>query len=57
MLLQVHDELVFEVSEDEVDATVKVVSDVMEKSPEPLLKLAVPLKVDANAADDWEAAH
>ena len=57
MLLQVHDELIFEVSEAEVDQTVKVVADVMEKSPEPALKLSVPLKVDANAANDWEAAH
>ena len=57
MLLQVHDELIFEVKETEVDKTLKVVADVMEKSPEPALKLSVPLKVDANAADDWEAAH
>ena len=57
MLLQVHDELIFEVAKAEVDKTVKVVSRVMETSPEPALKLSVPLKVDANAADDWEAAH
>lgn len=57
MLLQVHDELIFEVSEAEVDTTLKVVSEVMEKSPEPAIKLSVPLKVDAHAADDWEAAH
>ena len=57
MLLQVHDELIFEVSKAEVDNTLKVVSEVMEKSPEPFLQLTVPLKVDAHAADDWEAAH
>ena len=57
MLLQVHDELIFEVSKSEVDTTVKVVTRVMETSPEPVLKLSVPLKVDAKAADDWEAAH
>ncbi|MEM9357147.1 MAG: DNA polymerase I [Pseudomonadota bacterium] len=57
MLLQVHDELIFEVNDSEVDQTVAVVAEVMEKSPEPSLKLSVPLKVDANAADDWEAAH
>ncbi len=57
MLLQVHDELIFEVNESEVDKTVAVVAEVMEKSPEPSLKLSVPLKVEANAADDWEAAH
>ena len=57
MLLQVHDELVFEVPEGEVEKTLSVVAKVMERSPEPALKLSVPLKVDAKAADNWEAAH
>ena len=57
MLLQVHDELVFEAPEDEVDKTIEVAQSVMEKAPEPVLKLKVPLKVDARAGDNWEAAH
>jgi DNA polymerase-1 len=57
MLLQVHDELVFEAPEDEVDKTMEVAQAVMEKAPEPVLKLKVPLKVDARAGDNWEAAH
>ncbi|MFO1172492.1 MAG: DNA polymerase I [Hyphomicrobiaceae bacterium] len=57
MLLQVHDELVFEVPEAEVAKTLPLVAKIMERSPEPVLKLAVPLKVDAKAADNWEAAH
>ena len=57
MLLQVHDELVFEVGEREVAALLKLVTSVMESAPEPVLKLSVPLKVDANAADNWQAAH
>ena len=57
MLLQVHDELVFEAPEDEVDKTMEVAQSVMEKAPEPVLKLKVPLKVDARAGDNWEAAH
>jgi DNA polymerase-1 len=57
MLLQVHDELVFEAPEDEVDKTMEVAQSVMEKAPEPVLKLKVPLKVDACAGDNWEAAH
>ncbi len=57
MLLQVHDELVFEADESEVDETIAVARDVMANSPEPVLKLRVPLKVDAKAANDWEAAH
>jgi DNA polymerase I len=57
MLLQVHDELVFEAPEEEVDKTMEVARVVMEKAPEPVLKLKVPLKVDARAGDNWEAAH
>jgi DNA polymerase I len=57
MLMQVHDELVFEAPEDEVEKTMELVQAVMEKAPEPALKLKVPLKVDARAADNWEAAH
>lgn len=57
MLLQVHDELVFEAPEDEVDKTMEIAQSVMEKAPEPVLKLKVPLKVDARAGDNWEAAH
>ncbi len=57
MLLQVHDELVFEAPEEEVDKTMEVARSVMEKAPEPTLKLNVPLQVDARAGDNWEAAH
>jgi DNA polymerase-1 len=57
MLLQVHDELVFEAPEEEVDKTMEVAQAVMEKAPEPVLKLRVPLKVDARAGNNWEAAH
>ncbi|PLX38729.1 MAG: DNA polymerase I [Hyphomicrobiales bacterium] len=57
MLLQVHDELIFEVPEDEVDKTLPVVTGVMEQATLPLLELSVPLQVDAKAADNWEAAH
>ncbi len=57
MLLQVHDELIFEVPENEVETTLPVVTGVMEKATLPLMELSVPLKVDAKAADDWEAAH
>jgi len=57
MLLQVHDELIFEVPEDEVEATEKTVVAVMERACEPALQLSVPLKVDALAADNWDEAH
>ncbi|ODS04045.1 DNA polymerase I [Methyloceanibacter marginalis] len=57
MLLQVHDELIFEAPEDEADKTMEIAQSVMERAPEPALKLKVPLQVDARAADNWEAAH
>ena len=57
MLLQVHDELIFEVAEGLVDDTLDVVKTVMESAPHPVLQLAVPLRVDAAAADNWDDAH
>jgi DNA polymerase-1 len=57
MLLQVHDELVFEVPDDEVDRTLPVVKAVMEDAPHPAVSLSVPLAVDAHAADNWDEAH
>jgi len=57
MLLQVHDELIFEVAEAEVDRLISVVSTTMENAPSPAVKLSVPLTVDARAADNWDEAH
>jgi DNA polymerase-1 len=57
MLLQVHDELIFEVAEDEVAATLPVIKTVMEGSAMPAVALKVPLHVDARAADNWDEAH
>ncbi len=57
MLMQVHDELVFEAPVEEVDKTMEVAQAVMEQAPEPVLRLSVPLKVDARSGDNWEAAH
>jgi DNA polymerase-1 len=57
MLLQVHDELVFEVPENEVEKTLPVIKKVMEDAPHPALTLHVPLAVDAHAADNWDEAH
>jgi DNA polymerase-1 len=57
MLLQVHDELVFEVPDVEVERTLPVIKKVMEDAPLPALSLAVPLAVEARAADNWDDAH
>jgi DNA polymerase I len=57
MLLQVHDELVFEAPDAEVEATIEVVRKVMTDAPHPFIQLAVPLQVDAKAAQNWDEAH
>jgi DNA polymerase I len=57
MLLQVHDELIFEVPEGEVAATLPVVQHVMQDAPFPAVLLSVPLHVDARAANNWDEAH
>jgi DNA polymerase I len=57
MLLQVHDELVFEVAEDAVEDTIKRVRAVMEGASEPAVRLDVPLVVDAGRGANWAEAH
>ena len=57
MLLQVHDELVFEVPEGQVEAALPVIRKVMVEAPQPAVALKVPLVVDARAADNWDEAH
>jgi DNA polymerase I len=57
MLLQVHDELIFEAPDSGAEEVIKVVSTTMENACAPALSLSVPLKVDARAADNWEEAH
>ena len=57
MLLQVHDELIFEAREAEIAKALPLVQKVMEQAPEPAVKFSVPIHVDAKAAANWEAAH
>ncbi|MCF6216128.1 MAG: DNA polymerase I [Emcibacter sp.] len=57
MLLQVHDELVFEVPEDQMDQTIPLVKAVMEKAALPALEISVPLTVDCGVGDNWDEAH
>ena len=57
MLLQVHDELIFEVSKDALSETTEVVREIMEKASEPVVKLDVPLVVDAGFGNNWAEAH
>jgi len=57
MLLQVHDELIFESEEAAAPKIIPVIVDVMENAAMPALDMAVPLKVDARAAKNWDEAH
>ena len=57
MLLQVHDELLFETPEEEVQATASLVKEVMEGACAPRCELSVPLVVDTGWAASWDAAH
>ena len=57
MLLQVHDELIFEAPEGDCDKLIEIVRQTMETACAPRLSLSVPLVVDAQSADNWEEAH
>lgn len=57
MLLQVHDELLFETPEGQIDDTIAVVKTVMETAVGPRQSLNVPLIVDAGVGDNWNEAH
>jgi DNA polymerase-1 len=57
MLLQVHDELVFEVPDGREEEAAAVVRRVMETAAEPALKLDVPLDVEVGWGEHWGAAH
>jgi DNA polymerase-1 len=57
MLLQVHDELIFEAPEKDVAKASKIIVGVMEKAALPAVEISVPLVVEARAADNWDAAH
>ena len=57
MLLQVHDELLFEVAEDAVDETIARVREVMEGAAHPAVEISVPLVVEAGRGANWAEAH
>jgi DNA polymerase-1 len=57
MLLQVHDELVFELPESNVTAASEIIRNVMANAAEPLIKLTVPLGVEIGTGQSWGAAH
>ena len=57
LLLQVHDELVFEIRKSNIDIAKKYISSLMTKAHLPILNLAVPLTVSVGSGSNWEEAH
>ncbi len=57
MLLQVHDELIFEVEDADVEKATPIIVSVMENATMPALEMRVPLRVDARSATNWDEAH
>ena len=57
MLLQVHDELIFEIPENEISFVPKKIAKIMENASEPILSLSVPLKADIGIGLSWADAH
>jgi DNA polymerase-1 len=57
MLLQVHDELVFELPERDIEAAGAVIRDVMASAAEPAVALTVPLGIEIGTGRSWGAAH
>ena len=57
MLLQVHDELIFEAPDAKAEKAIPVIRDVMEGAAGPARSLTVPLVVEAGVADNWREAH
>jgi len=57
MLLQVHDELIFEVPDEQADRAKVVIIGVMQSAHQPVLDLSVPLIVEAGMATSWAEAH
>ena len=53
MIMQVHDELVFEVHKDDLDSVSKTIHELMENS----MKLDVPLLVEVGSGENWDQAH
>jgi DNA polymerase-1 len=57
MLLQVHDELIFEVKESKIEKYQALIRQEMENALHPLISLEVPLLVESSFGDNWDEAH
>jgi len=57
MILQVHDELVLESPEEEVEKIIPVIKEIMISAPKPLYSMQIPLEVDVGIGSNWDEAH
>ena len=57
LLLQVHDELVFETTEKNIDETKNFIINIMMYAHEPIIKLDIPLEVSFGIGKNWQVAH
>jgi DNA polymerase I len=57
MLLQVHDELVFEAPENMVERAIPIIKSIMSDAAKPAVNIVVPLDVDCRAGKSWAEAH
>ena len=57
MIMQVHDELIFETKDDEIDKTIKIVRNEMSQAHKPVVNLSVDLEVEAASGKNWSQAH
>ena len=55
--MQVHDELIFETKDDEIDKTIKIVRNEMSQAHKPVVNLSVDLEVEAASGKNWDQAH
>jgi DNA polymerase-1 len=57
MIMQVHDELIFETKDDEIDKTIEIVRNEMSQAHKPVVNLSVDLEVEAASGKNWDQAH
>jgi len=57
LILQVHDELVFECANEDVEKLIPLIKTVMINAPKPAFNMKVPLEVEAGIGDNWDEAH
>ena len=57
MIMQVHDELIFETKDNEIDKTIEIVKNQMSQAHKPVVNLSVDLEVEAASGKNWDQAH